>query len=177
MTLAPRRRHSPLLALAMMVWRQESEGTMATYTADIDWKLADGDDFANGRYSRGHTLTFDGGTVIPASASPHVVGKWAVKEAVDPEEMLVAALSNCHMLSFLHVAGLAGFIVAAYRDHAEGVMEEIAPDKHGLTEVVLHPRIEWVGGAPDRVKLDHLHHEAHEVCFIANSVKTQVTVV
>ena len=149
---------------------------MATYTADIDWKLADGDDFANGRYSRGHTLTFDGGTVIPASASPHVVGKWAVKEAVDPEEMLVAALSNCHMLSFLHVAGLAGFIVAAYRDHAEGVMEEIAPDKHALTQVVLHPRIEWVGGAPDRVKLDHLHHEAHEVCFIANSVKTNVTV-
>ena len=149
---------------------------MATYTADIDWKLADGEDFLKGGYSRGHTLTFDGGTVVPASASPHVVGKWAVKEAVDPEEMLVAALSNCHMLSFLHVAGLAGFIVAAYRDHAEGVMEEIAPDKHALTKVVLHPRIEWVGGAPDRVKLDHLHHEAHEVCFIANSVKTNVTV-
>ena len=79
---------------------------MATYTADICWKLADGEDFAKGRYSRGHTLSFDGGTVVPASASPHVVGKWAVKAAVDPEEMLVAALSNCHMLSFLHVAHL-----------------------------------------------------------------------
>jgi organic hydroperoxide reductase OsmC/OhrA len=146
---------------------------MATYSADIDWKLADGEDFPKGRYSRGHTLTFDGGTVVPASASPHVVGKWAVKEAVDPEEMLVAAMANCHMLSFLHVARLAGFTVAAYHDHAEGVMEEIAPGKHAVTNVVLHPQI---GEAPEQAKLDHLHHEAHEVCFIANSVKTKVTV-
>jgi organic hydroperoxide reductase OsmC/OhrA len=149
---------------------------MATYTADIDWKLADGEDFLAGRYSRGHTLRFDGGTVVPASASPHVVGKWAVPEAVDPEEMLVAALSNCHMLSFLHVARLAGFIVAAYHDHAEGVMEEIAPSRQAVTEVVLRPLIEWVGATPDKAKVDHLHHEAHEVCFIANSVRTRVTV-
>jgi organic hydroperoxide reductase OsmC/OhrA len=149
---------------------------MATYTADIDWKLASGDDFAKGRYSRGHTLSFDGGTVVPASASPHVVGKWAVDAAVDPEEMLVAALSDCHMLSFLHVARLAGFSVAAYHDHAEGVMEEIAPGKQAITKVVLHPQIEWVGEAPEKAKLDHMHHEAHEVCFIANSVKTKVTV-
>jgi organic hydroperoxide reductase OsmC/OhrA len=146
------------------------------YTADINWKLADGEDFPKGRYSRGHTLRFDGGTVVPASASPHVVGKWAVEAAVDPEEMLVAALSNRHMLSFPHVARLAGFTVAAYRDHAEGVMEEIAPGKQAMTKVVLHPQIEWIGEAPEKAKLDHLHHEAHEVCFIANSVKTKVTV-
>jgi organic hydroperoxide reductase OsmC/OhrA len=149
---------------------------MATYSADIDWKLAHGDDFPKGRYSRGHTLTFDLGTVVPASASPHVVGKWAVKEAVDPEEMLVAALSGCHMLSFLHVARLAGFTVAAYPDHAEGVMEEVAPGKQAITKVVLRPKIEWAGEAPEQTKLDHMPHEAHEVCFIANSVKTQVTV-
>jgi len=149
---------------------------MATYTADIDWKLAEGEDFPKGRYSRGHTLTFDGGTVVPASASPHVVGKWAVKAAVDPEEMLVAALSNCHMLTFLHVARLAGFTVTGYHDHAEGVMEEIAPGKHAVTNVVLHPRIEWSGDVPDAAKLEDLHHEAHEACFIANSVKTKVTV-
>lgn len=149
---------------------------MATYTADIDWKLADGEDFPKGRYSRGHTLRFDGGTVVPASASPHVVGKWAVEAAVDPEEMLVAALSDCHMLSFLHVARLAGFTVAAYHDHAEGVMEESAPGKQAITKVVLHPQIEWIGEAPEKAKLDHMHHEAHEVCFIANSVKTKVTV-
>ena len=143
---------------------------MAFYTADIEWTLGNGEDFPKGRYSRGHTLSFDGGTVVPASASPHV------EAAVDPEEMLVAALSDCHMLSFLHVARLAGFTVAAYRDHAEGVMEEIAPGKQAITKVVLHPRIEWMGEAPEKAKLDHLHHEAHEVCFIANSVKTQVTV-
>jgi organic hydroperoxide reductase OsmC/OhrA len=149
---------------------------MATYTANIEWTLASGEDFLKCRYSRGHTLSFDGGTVVPASASPHVVGKWAVEAAVDPEEMLVAALSDCHMLSFLHVARLAGFTVAAYRDHAEGMMEEIAPGKQAMTQVVLHPRIEWIGEAPEKAKLDHLHHEAHEVCFIANSVKTNVTV-
>jgi organic hydroperoxide reductase OsmC/OhrA len=66
---------------------------MATYTAKIEWKLGDGEDFPKGRYSRGHTLSFDGGAVVPASASPHVVGKWTV-EAVDPDEMLVAALSE-----------------------------------------------------------------------------------
>jgi len=81
------------------------------------------------------------------------------------------------MLSFLHVARLAGFAVVAYRDHAEGVMEEIAPGKRAITKVALHPRIEWMGEAPEQAKLDHLHHEAHEACFIANSVKTKVTVV
>ena len=79
---------------------------MATYTADVHWTLKDGEDFLKGRFSRGHTVSFDGGIVVPASASPHVVGKWAVEAAVDPEEMLVAALSNCHMLSFLHAARL-----------------------------------------------------------------------
>jgi organic hydroperoxide reductase OsmC/OhrA len=86
---------------------------MTIYTADIEWTLGNGEDFPKGHYSRGHTLSFDGGAVVPASASPHVVGKWAVKAAIDPEEMLVAALSDCHMLSFLHVARLAGFTVAA----------------------------------------------------------------
>jgi organic hydroperoxide reductase OsmC/OhrA len=149
---------------------------MATYTADVTWTLRDGEDFPRGRYSRGHTVSFDGGITVPASASPHVVGKWAVEAAVDPEEMLVAALSNCHMLSFLHVARLAGFTVAAYRDHAECVMEHIAPAKQAVTKVVLHPQIEWVGAAPDKEKLQHMHHEAHEACFIANSVRTAVTV-
>jgi organic hydroperoxide reductase OsmC/OhrA len=149
---------------------------MSPYTADVSWTLKDGDDFLKGRYGRGHTVTFDGGVVVPASASPHVVGKWAVQAAVDPEEMLVAALSSCHMLSFLHVARLAGFAVAVYRDHAEGIMEEVAPGKQALTKVTLKPEIQWAGAAPDQAKLDHMHHEAHEACFIANSVKTEVTV-
>lgn len=149
---------------------------MATYTADISWTLKQGEDFLKGHYSRGHTVSFDGGTSVPASASPHVVGKWAVEAAVDPEEMLVAALSDCHMLSFLHVARLAGFTVAAYRDHAEGLMGEIAPGRQAVTKVVLHPQIEWAGKTPENATLDHMHHQAHEVCFIANSVKTEVVV-
>ncbi len=149
---------------------------MARYTARLSWALRAGEDFPGGRYSRGHAIDFDGGTTVPASASPHVVGRWAEAAAVDPEEMLVAALSSCHMLSFLHAARLAGFVVAAYRDHAEGTMEEVAPGRQAVTIVVLRPGIDWSGAAPDEEALRRLHHEAHEACFIANSVKTRVVV-
>jgi organic hydroperoxide reductase OsmC/OhrA len=155
---------------------ETNEDGMTTHTADIRWTLKDGDDVLKGRFSRAHDLSFDGGVTVPASASPHVVGKWAVEAAVDPEEMLVAALSSCHMLSFLHVARLAGFAVAAYHDHAEGSVEQIAPGRQAVTKVVLHPRIDWSGSPPDKEKLEHLHHQAHEICFIANSVTTRVTV-
>ncbi len=149
---------------------------MATYIADVNWTLKSGEDFSKGRYSRGHTISFDGGATIEGSASPHVVGKWAVEAAIDPEEMLVAAISACHMLSFLHIARLAGFTVRAYRDHAEGTMETIAPGKEAITKATLHPNIEWQGTGPDPAQLDHWHHQAHEACFIANSVKTDITV-
>jgi organic hydroperoxide reductase OsmC/OhrA len=148
---------------------------MSTHTADISWALQEGEDFPKGRYSRGHLVSFDGGITMPASASPHVVGKWAVETAVDPEEMLVAALSNCHMMSFLHVARLAGFTATAYRDHAEGVLETIAPGRQAITKVMLDPQVEWSGVAPDAETLDRMHREAHEVCFIANSVRTTIT--
>ena len=150
---------------------------MATYVAAIKWTAKEsGEDFLKGRFSRAHDVSFDGGIAVPASASPHVVGKWAVEAAVDPEEMLVAALSSCHMLSFLHVARLAGFIVGSYEDHAEGVLEEIAPGRQAITKVTLRPKIDWAGPAPQKEALDRLHHAAHDICFIANSVRTQVTV-
>ncbi|MBX3481932.1 OsmC family protein [Phenylobacterium sp.] len=148
---------------------------MATFRATIEWGLKDGEDFANGRYSRGHTVSF-AGHVVPATASPHVVGKWAVKGAVDPEEMLVASISNCHMLTFLHRARLAGFVVTRYRDAAEGVMEKTAEGRMAVTRVTLHPEIAYDGRRPTPAERDRLHHEAHEECFIANSVKTQITV-
>ena len=88
--------------------------------------------------------------------------------------MLVASLSSCHMLSFLHLARMAGFTVTAYEDHAEGTTEEIAPGRLAVTKVKLRPKIEWAGAAPEKEALDRLHHQAHEICFIANSVKTQV---
>ncbi|GAB6843155.1 organic hydroperoxide reductase OsmC/OhrA [Methylorubrum rhodinum] len=149
---------------------------MARHVAEVDWSLRAGEDFAAGRYGRGHTLRFDGGIVMPGSASPHVVGKWADPAAVDPEEMLVAALSACHMLSFLHVARLAGFGVSAYRDRAEGTMAEIAPGRQAVTRVVLHPAIDWTGAAPDADRLAALHAEAHAVCFIANSVRAEIII-
>jgi len=148
---------------------------MATYRATIEWTLKDGEDFANGRYSRAHTVAF-AEHVVPATASKHVVGKWAAPGAVDPEEMLVAALSNCHMLTFLHRARLAGFVITRYRDAAEGIMEKNAEGKMAVTRVTLRPEITYAGKRPTDAERDHLHHEAHEECFIANSVKTDITV-
>lgn len=150
---------------------------MTTHVAAIKWAAKErGEEFLKARFSRAHTISFDGGTEVPASASPQVVGKWAVEAAVDPEEMLVAALSSCHMLSFLHLARLAGFIVTAYEDHLQGVLKEIAPGRRAITKVKLRPKIDWAGPAPQKEALDRLHHGAHDICFIANSVKTQVTV-
>jgi organic hydroperoxide reductase OsmC/OhrA len=148
---------------------------MATYRATIEWTLKDGEDFANGRYSRAHTVAFTE-HVVPATASHHIVGKWAAPGAVDPEEMLVASISNCHMLTFLHRARLAGFVITAYRDAAEGVMEKNVEGKMAVTRVTLRPEITYAGKRPTDAERDHLHHEAHEECFIANSVKTEIVV-
>jgi organic hydroperoxide reductase OsmC/OhrA len=113
---------------------------------------------------------------MPATSSPHVVGKWAVKGAVDPEEMLVASLSSCHMLTFLHMARLEGFTVTRYRDAAEGVMEKNAAGVPWVSKVTLRPEIAYAGKRPTEAEAEHLHHRAHEECFIANSVKTEVVV-
>ncbi len=150
---------------------------MAGYTATIEWSLKSGEDFVAGRYSRGHTVAFDGGVTIPASSSPSVVPlPWSVEAAVDPEELLVAALSNCHMLTFLHKAREAGYLVTSYRDEARGVMRKTAEGKIAVTRVTLRPEIVFDGAAPDAATLDALHHAAHEDCFIANSVRTEVVV-
>ena len=151
---------------------------MAAYTATIDWTLKPGEDFVTGRYSRLHRIAFDGGITIPASSSPSVVPlPWSSAEAVDPEEMLVAALSNCHMLTFLHKAREAGWVVTAYRDQAEGVMRKTPEGKIAVTKVTLRPDITWTGEkTPTPADLTDLHHRAHDLCFIANSVTTEVVV-
>jgi organic hydroperoxide reductase OsmC/OhrA len=149
---------------------------MARYRATADWSLAAAaEDFLKGRYPRAHQVTFGSGVEVPGTASRHVVGdRWAAPDAVDPEEMLVACLAQCHMLAFLHVAREAGFVVAAYRDEAEGLMEEIAPGRMAVTKVWLRPAIRYEGRAPSAHEAEHLHHATHEACFIANSVKTEV---
>jgi|SRR5450432_325541 len=150
---------------------------MSEHIATIAWNR-NAALFRGGRYSRAHEWRFDGGTVVPASASPHVVpAPWSDASAVDPEEAFVAALSSCHMLWFLSLAAVQGFIVDSYEDEAIGHMREIAPQRTAITDVVLHPRVAFdPTHAADRGQLDTLHHAAHERCFLANSVKTQIRI-
>lgn len=147
------------------------------HVATIDWSGKPGEDFAVGHYSRAHDVIFDGGITVPASASPSVVRTpWSVEAAADPEEMLIAALSSCHMLTFLDKARRAGFVVSRYRDEAEGVMRKTPEGKIAVTKVALRPQITFEGRRPTDQELNALHHAAHEECFIANSVKTEVVV-
>ncbi len=148
---------------------------MGKHVATIDWS-SDGQ-FASGRYSRRHEWRFDGGAVVPGSSSPDVVRvPFSDPAAVDPEEALVAAASSCHMLAFLWVAHKAGFAVESYHDDAEGTMSAVAPGRMGVTRIVLRPRIAFAGRAPAAEELDRLHHDAHEQCFIANSLKSEIVV-
>lgn len=148
---------------------------MATYHAEIVWERGE-QDFLSNRYSRRHTMRFDGGAVVPGSSSPHVVRlPWSDASAVDPEEAFVASLSSCHMLWFLSIAAQRGFCVDHYRDAAEGVMARNAEGRMAMTVVTLRPDVAFSGAErPTREQLDALHHAAHEECFIANSVKTEV---
>ena len=150
---------------------------MSTYTATVRWKRGADDAFAQGRYTRVHEWAFDGGAVVPASASPQVVPKpYSDEAAVDPEEAFIASLSSCHMLFFLDFARRAGLVIDDYVDEADGVLEKRADGKMAMTRVTLRPRVTWAGDPPDDVALADLHHRAHEACFIANSVTTEVTV-
>lgn len=148
---------------------------MGTYTAEITW-ARDGQDFLGNRFSRRHTMRFDGGVEVPGSSSPDVLPAPASDpSAVDPEEMFVASLSSCHMLWFLVFAVKRGFVVDHYADSALGVMEKNAQGKLAMTMVTLRPKVEFSGEKlPTRAEVDHMHHRAHEECFIANSVKTEV---
>jgi organic hydroperoxide reductase OsmC/OhrA len=147
---------------------------MATYTATVSWKRGLEEDFTKGKYSRGHEWSFDGGVRLRASSSPHVVPLYSDPSGVDPEEAFVASLSSCHMLTFLHLASKAGHAVDAYDDTAEGQMTKSPEGKIWVARVTLRPRVTWSGTPPSREEEDALHHYAHEGCFIANSVKTEV---
>jgi organic hydroperoxide reductase OsmC/OhrA len=148
------------------------------YRAAVKWKREDGAKFADQRFSRGHTWSFDGGITVPGSSSPHSVRlPFSVAEAIDPEEALVAALSSCHMLTFLYLAAKQGFVVDAYADEAVGEMTKNERGKLWVSRVTLHPAITFTGDKrPTAEQLEELHHHAHEECFIANSVKSEVVV-
>jgi organic hydroperoxide reductase OsmC/OhrA len=148
---------------------------VAEYKAEIRW-VGGGQAFSENRYSRAHTWHFDGGTVVPASSSPHVVPiPYSDPAAVDPEEAFVASLSSCHMLWFLSIAAKRGFQVESYVDRATGVMEKDSSGRLAITRVTLYPATIFAAERqPTDEDLNAMHHEAHEKCFIANSVKTEV---
>ena len=148
---------------------------MAQYIAEISWNR-DGQDFLSNRYSRRHLLRFDGGIEVVGSSSPHVVPlPYSDASAVDPEEAFVASLSSCHMLWFLSIAAKRKFCVDAYTDNAKGVMDKNADGKMAMTIVTLRPKVTFSGEKlPTQAQVEELHHQAHDECFIANSVKTEV---
>jgi organic hydroperoxide reductase OsmC/OhrA len=150
---------------------------MGSYVATVVWQRGD-DVFTDGKYSRAHEVSFDAPLTIPASSSPHVVkAPYSRADAVDPEEMLVAALSSCHMLSFLYEAQRAGFAVDAYVDRAEGVMTKNDAGRMWVSRTTLNPQIIWFGdNQPTPEQIRELHHKAHEACFIANSYRGDIAI-
>jgi organic hydroperoxide reductase OsmC/OhrA len=148
------------------------------YRATVRWTRQDGETFTDNRYSRGHVWTFDGGIEVPASSAPSSVPlPLSRADAVDPEEAFVASISSCHMLFFLSLTAKRGFTVDRYEDQAIGVMEKNERGKLFVSRVTLNPSIDFAGPeTPSPGEIAELHHRAHEECYIANSVRTEVTV-
>lgn len=150
---------------------------MGIYTAQIAWTSNSPETFTKNRYSRGHEWSFDGGVTVPASSSPQVVPRFSVAEAVDPEEALVASVAACHMLTFLYLAARAGFRIDSYTDNAVGEMSANDNGKQWMSHITLDPQIEWSGDTlPTADEIADLHHRAHEECYIANSIKSEIVV-
>lgn len=150
---------------------------MSTHQAVIHWRNT-GPDFLGRRYSRDHLWRFDGGLEVPASPSPLVVAApWSNAASIDPEEAFVASVASCHMLWFLHMAVDAGVEVAQYEDRAVGSLTGNERGRLWISRIILHPRIEWIGPRrPTPGEVRDLHHRAHEECFIANSIRTEVLI-
>ncbi|WP_283194607.1 OsmC family protein [Rhizobium sp. AN80A] len=148
---------------------------MTTFSAQVAWQRGE-DNFIDGRYSRGHSWSFDGGITVPASASPHNVPlPYAVAENVDPEEAYVAALSSCHMLFYLWIASKKRIGIDSYVDDALGVMEKV-DGRMMVSRVELRPKVGYTDEVPSRELEEQMHHQAHELCFLANSVKTVIEI-
>ncbi len=150
---------------------------MSVHRATVTWALDDGD-FLKRRYSRVHTLAFEGGLEVAGSPSAHIVpAPYSRADTVDPEAAFTASLSACHMLWFLDHAARAGFVVASYCDNAEGTLARNTAGKLAMTRVALRPKIAFSGDPrPTPQEIAALHHAAHADCFIANSVTTEVVV-
>ncbi len=151
---------------------------MSTHQANVSWKRESNQRFLDAKYSRAHEWKFDGGAIVPASSAVSSVPlPYSKAENVDPEEALVAAISSCHMLTFLYRAAKSGFVVDSYDDLAVGTMKADSRGRQSITAVTLAPAILFSGvNQPSDEIVERLHHEAHDECYIANSVRSEITV-
>jgi len=156
--------HAPPLALSLAI--------MSDHIARLRWRRQT-PDFDLKTYNRDLEASFKGGKPIKMSASLAYKGS---ADAIDPEEMLVGAIASCHMLSFLALAAGRKLVVDSYEDDATGALEKNADSRLAVTRVTLRPNVIFSGAKPDASVLDELHHKAHEACFIANSVKCEITI-
>jgi organic hydroperoxide reductase OsmC/OhrA len=149
---------------------------MSDHSVTVVWNRKADESFIDNKYSRGHNWQFDGGEVVPASSSPHIVPlPYSVEANVDPEEAFVASLSSCHMLVFLSIAAKRKYIIDSYADKAIGVMDTDSVGRLSMTKVTLRPKVTFAGERqPSFEQIETMHHQSHEQCFIANSVKTEV---
>ena len=151
---------------------------MSQYQAKVTWQRQLKENFTDNKYSRGHQWQFDGGEVVNASSSPHVVPlPYSIEANVDPEEAFIAAISSCHMLFFLSIAAKKKYVVDSYIDNATGIMQNNTQNKMAMTEVTLNPEIKFSGERfPNKQQIDKVHDLAHQQCFIANSVNTRIVI-
>jgi organic hydroperoxide reductase OsmC/OhrA len=148
---------------------------MSEHTASLTWSR-DGAVFTDGKFSRRHTWTFDGGATVAGSPAPQVVPPpLSDPAAVDPEEAFVASLASCHMLFFLALAAKKRFVVDSYTDEAVGELGKRADGKTWMVRVTLRPKARFSGDKqPSAEEIAALHHQSHDLCYIANSVTTEV---
>ena len=151
---------------------------MSEYFAEVNWTRANDENYIDNKYSRAHEWSFDGGVTIQASSSPHIVPlPYSVEANVDPEEAFIASLSSCHMLFFLSIAAKNRYVVDSYLDNTVGIMEKGEDGKTSMTKVTLRPNVQFSDDKnPTIEQLEKMHHQAHEQCFLANSVKTEIIV-
>lgn len=150
---------------------------MSDYLATVNWTSGDGNFLAK-QYSRTHEWHFDGGAVVAASASPHIVPTpWSSPENVDPEEAFVASLASCHMLFFLSIAASKKFVVQSYSDSASGKMEKNPQGNYAIKKVFLRPVVKFAKGTlASEAAVMEIHRLAHDKCFIANSVTAEILI-
>jgi organic hydroperoxide reductase OsmC/OhrA len=149
---------------------------MTEFTCSLAWKRAASDEFRSGKFNRDHSWQFDGGARVEASVSPEIVrAPYSDPRRVDPEEAFVAAISSCHMLTFLHLAARAGLIIDSYQDSPVGVLADDGSGLRAMVSVTLRPVIDLDPPIP-QAQLDDLHAQAHELCFLARSIRTEISI-